>query len=231
MLQINQLTIKYDQKIILDKINLNLKGGALHGLVGLNGAGKTTLLNSIYGFAKIYSGEIKLNEAVLNRSLIAFLESSHFFYPYITGLDYLELFAAKNPNYNIQQWNKLMRLPLENLISSYSSGMKKKLALMGIIALDRPIMLLDEPFNTLDLESVEILKKILVTLKNEGKTIIVTSHIIETLTSTCDEIHYLKDGKLIGSFEQSQFIILSNELKEITNSFYEDWVKQTKELH
>lgn len=225
MLLIKNLSVKYDNKIVLNNIQLNISSSTIHGLVGLNGAGKTTLLNSIYGFIKSTSGEIKLNDKLIQRSSIAYLESANYFYPHLTGLDYLELFCSINKSFNIQLWNNLMKLPLENLISSYSTGMKKKLALMGIIALNRPIMLLDEPFNSLDLESVELLKKIIPKLKDEGKTIIVTSHIIETLTEICDEIHYLKDGKIITSFTQTNFEKLTHQLKELTNLVYNDWVQ------
>ena len=140
-------------------------------------------------------------------------------------MDYLELFKSNNKNFNIELWNNLMKLPLEDLISSYSSGMKKKLALMGIIALNRPVLLLDEPFNTLDLESVELLKKIIPSLKKEGKTISVTSQILETLTEICNEIHYLIDGKIISSYTPTNFEKLTHQLRDLTDSVFNEWAK------
>ena len=182
-------------------------------------------MNSIYSFTKIDSGEIIFNEKPIERSSIAYLESAHYFYPHLIGMDYLELFKSNNKNFNIELWNNLMKLPLEDLISSYSSGMKKKLALMGIIALNRPVLLLDEPFNTLDLESVELLKKIIPSLKEEGKIIIVTSHILETLTEICNEIHYLIDGKIISSYTPTNFEKLTHQLRDLTDSVFNEWAK------
>ena len=83
--------------------------------------------------------------------------------------------------------------------------MKKKLALMSLMSFDSPIILLDEPFNNLDLETSLILEKLLIQLKNSGKTILLTSHILETLTESCDKIHHLKQNKIARSYEKSEF--------------------------
>lgn len=83
---------------------------------------------------------------------------------------------------------------------------------MGIIALNRELILLDEPFNALDLESVEIVKLILPALKQQGKTILITSHILSTLTDTCDKICYLENGSIRGIYTKQQFPGLSEEL-------------------
>ena len=131
----------------------------------------------------------------------------------------------KNKLYDIDNWNKLFLLPLDIIIDSYSTGMKKKLALMGILKQDKPIMILDEPFNGLDIETCRIIRQILLKLKERNKTIIITSHIIETLTNLCDDIHYLENGKIKYSksksdfkeFEQEIFASIENKNEELIN--------------
>jgi ABC-2 type transport system ATP-binding protein len=92
--------------------------------------------------------------------------------------------------------------------------MKKKLAVIGTLKQDKPVMILDEPFNGLDIETNRIIRQVMIKLKEKGKTIIVTSHIIETLTNLCDFIHYLEDGKIKYSKKRSQFKTFEKEIYE-----------------
>lgn len=207
MLQINNLNFAYNKNQVLINLNLSIDKASVFGLAGMNGAGKTTLLELIAGYLKPSSGKIiRLNNNC------AYLETQPFFYSTITGYEYLSFVAGNHSQFSIEKWNDVFRLPLNELIDNYSSGMKKKLAIMGIISLDRDLILLDEPFNALDLESVEILKLILPTLKQQGKSIIITSHILSTLTDTCDSICYLENGGIKGVYSKQQFPGLAAEL-------------------
>ena len=125
------------------------------------------------------SGSISYDSLPITKNKIAYLESSNYFYPYITGKEYLRMFQTQNLSFNIDKWNELFELPLNKLVEDYSSGMKKKLALMGILSLNREILVLDEPFNGVDLETVHKIKSLLIKLKESNKTIIITSHILE----------------------------------------------------
>jgi ABC-2 type transport system ATP-binding protein len=107
---------------------------------------------------------------------------------------------------------QLFLLPLDQVIDQYSTGMKKKLALLGVLKQDKPILILDEPFNGLDMETCRIIHLIILQLKEKGKTIIVTSHILETLTNLCDYIHLLEGGKVIKSIERKNFEDFVNQL-------------------
>ncbi|MFY0671860.1 MAG: ATP-binding cassette domain-containing protein [Bacteroidia bacterium] len=191
---INRLTVAYRKNTVLKDLSVEFKHNEINGLVGMNGAGKTTLLRTIFGTLKANSGSIQLQEDSATKP-IAFLETENFFYPKIKGGEYLEIFAKKNPSFDSVKWNQLFDLPLNKLIDDYSTGMKKKLALLGVIALDKPIIMLDEPFNGVDLESNEKIKLVLKRLQEKGKTIIVTSHILETLTDICAQITVLFEGK------------------------------------
>ncbi|MCK5774917.1 MAG: ATP-binding cassette domain-containing protein [Bacteroidales bacterium] len=204
MITIKELSFSYKKsQAIIDDLNLQLPDHCIHGIVGLNGSGKTTLLNCIFGLLKPDGGEIFIKQARASKKLISYLPTENFFYSHITGREYLEIF--KNNNFDTDAWNALFILPLDDIIDSYSTGMKKKLALMGILKTDKPMMILDEPFNGLDIETSRIIRRILLKLKAKGKTIIITSHIIETLTNMCDYIHYLEEGKIKYSKEKKEF--------------------------
>lgn len=213
MISIEKLIVSYDKELnVIDMLDLQIPDNSINGIVGLNGTGKTTLLNAIYGLIKPKSGKILLNDKKISKKEIAFLPTENFFYSGITGREYLELF--RNKNFDITDWNQLFQLPLNEIIDIYSTGMKKKLAFMGILKEDKPVMILDEPFNGLDLETVRILRLILLRLKEKGKTILITSHIIETLTNVCDYIHYLQDGKIDYSTGQENFPYFEQQLFE-----------------
>jgi ABC-2 type transport system ATP-binding protein len=205
MLELRSIVYSYDQINVLNKLSLSLPSAKIHGLIGLNGAGKTTLLNCIYGFLTPESGTITWNEKALDRRDVAFLETTNFFYSDITGREYLSIFPDKSGVFDLNAWQALLQLPLDELIEEYSTGMKKKLALLAILKLDRQVIILDEPANGLDLESNHLLEKIMRILCDRGKTIILTSHIISSLLTICDEVHWLKAGKIEQTFMREAF--------------------------
>ncbi len=217
MLIINNLWVGYGKNSdVIKDLNIRLGQNQIHGLVGLNGAGKTTLLNTIYGLIKQKNGVVLFNDNEISRKQIGFLETGSYFYSNITGKEYLSLF--KNDDFDINEWNKLFDLPLNKLIENYSTGMKKKLALIGVLKLDKQMVILDEPFNGLDMETCRVLRMIVLKLKERRKTIIITSHILESLTNLCDEIHYLKDGAIKFSKSKNEYNMLEQEIfKDIDN--------------
>lgn len=224
MITMNNLTISYNKsETVIDNLNISLDEGLIHGIVGLNGAGKTTLLNALFGLKKLDEGEILFDNQKINKKSIAYLVTENFFYSNVTGREYLNLF--KNQKFDIDQWNKLFTLPLDTVVDGYSTGMKKKLALLAILKQDKPLMILDEPFNGLDIETCRIIRMILLRLREKNKTIIITSHIIETLTNLCDFIHYLENGKIkyskdkngFSDFEREVFEKIENENIELIN--------------
>jgi ABC-2 type transport system ATP-binding protein len=210
MIIIKDLTISYNKTRVINTLNLSLSSNCIHGIVGLNGAGKTTLLNALYGLKKADSGTIVNNDEMLTKKSISFLATENFFYSSITAREYLNLF--RNINFDLEKWNELFALPLDTIIDTFSTGMKKKLAILGVLKQDKPIIILDEPFNGLDIETCRIIRSILLRLKQKGKTIIITSHIIETLTNLCDFIHYLENGKVSFSKDKSGFRAFEKEI-------------------
>jgi len=212
MLNFKNLSINYGSKNVLKNLNLAIQKGKVHGLIGLNGSGKTSLLNCLYGFVMPQSGEIFWNDLPIERKDISFLETQNFFYPNLTGREFLSIFPAKESDFKVEAWKDLLVLPIDEMVEGYSTGMKKKLALLCILKLNRPIIVLDEPFNGLDMETNQILEKLISILKQKGKTIIITSHILGILHNVCDEIHWLKDGKIENSFTQNNFQNIDNQI-------------------
>ena len=196
MLSIEQLYFSYKNEPVLEALSVDLQQGNIHGILGPNGSGKTTLLHILAGRLAPDSGRVTFKDQQLMHRSVAYLETNPHFYPLITGREYLNLFALQNPDFSLDKWNELFDLPLNRLIETYSSGMKKKLAIMGVIALDRPVMLLDEPFNNLDVDANQLISKVLQLLAEKGKLVLMTSHVIEILTAMTHYIHVLDNGSI-----------------------------------
>jgi ABC-2 type transport system ATP-binding protein len=212
MISLKGLTVKFGSHTVLNNLNADFEEGIVHGIVGLNGAGKTTFFNTLSCIQKPDAGTMAFQNTTVTHHQIGYLESNNFFYSRITGKEYLNLFSATNKQFDIQKLNELTRLPLDNLIETYSSGMKKKLALLALIKEDKPIYLLDEPFNNLDIESCKILELIVMQLKEKGKTVFISSHIMDTLLPICDCIHLLEAGEFKKRFDKSEFDGIEEEL-------------------
>jgi ABC-2 type transport system ATP-binding protein len=211
----NDLSVSFGNHKVIDKLNLECLKGKLHGILGMNGAGKTTLFRTIYGFKKKDGGECIFENKPVNSRKIGFLETENYFYSYMKGKEYLSLLSGTDTKFNIEKWNQIFELPLNDLIDTYSTGMKKKLAFLGVMALDRPILILDEPFNGVDVESNEKIFQILQRLKNHGKVILLSSHILSSLTNICDKISFLKEGVIAKTYDRNEFPLLESELREM----------------
>jgi len=212
MLAIENLIVSYGDHNVIDGLTISLPLKSVHGLVGMNGAGKTTLLNTMVGFTRKASGSIMMAGASLKRADLSFLETENFFYSHITGREYLGLFKAPQGIPGIDEWNRMFRLPLDHLIDNYSSGMKRKLALAGVLRQEKELVILDEPFNGLDLEFSRLLSMIIARLKERGTTVIITSHILGSLTGICDHIHLLRNGKIQFSRDRDNFMDLEKDI-------------------
>ncbi len=202
-MEIKNIHVQFKNQKVLNDLNLSIEEGCIIGLLGKNGAGKTTLFEALYQSVP-FSGNITWKNEQLKREMISYLETENYFYPYITGEEYLAYFTSKKEN-EIKEIIEKFNLPLKKYVQYYSSGMKKKLALTGMLMLDKPINILDEPFNGVDFEGVHLLYDIIRQLKSENKIVIVSSHIIETLFHTCDTIALLKEGKIEKIYSKEEF--------------------------
>lgn len=212
MLKIQDLSLSYGKNKVLDRLEIAWEAGEAHGLVGLNGSGKTSLIRVLYGLQKADQGTILWKEKPLSFKEIAYLPTETYFYSRLKAKDYLLFFKAQNPHFDFKIWNELFDLPLEKLIESYSTGMKKKLALMALLSMDRQIYLLDEPSNGMDMEGNQILRKIVDVLCSKQKLVLITSHILSELKDSCSQIHHLEEGKIRKTYSKENFECMENEI-------------------
>lgn len=214
MLEVSNLSVQFGKKKVLQNLSLSFPGGEVAGIIGFNGAGKTTLLRTIKGIVSPSEGEITWNGHLLQKHQVSLLETQNYFYSNITGAEYLGLFKSQNSHFQPEKWNELMELPLNRLVEDYSTGMKKKLAIMGLLSFDREIIILDEPFNGLDLEAALHLRSIIKALEKQGKTILLTSHILETLMPVCKQISLLQTGVIQKTYMPEEFSQIQEELEQ-----------------
>ena len=215
MIKIEKLSKFYGKKQVLNSINLEFKKGKIYGIVGENGAGKTTLFRCISGLEN-YKGNI-LSDYTKLKDHLGLLLTEPFFFSKITGKEYIQLLANARQTEltNIEDKN-IFDLPLNQYASTYSTGMKKKLALTAILLQKNNVFILDEPFNGADIQSNLIITEIIKRFRKLEKTVIISSHIFSTLANTCDEIYLMKNGEIIKRVEQVDFHKLENEMKEFT---------------
>jgi ABC-2 type transport system ATP-binding protein len=215
MIHIKNLSKSFGSKQVLKNINLSFEKGAVYGVVGDNGAGKTTLFRCIAALEE-YEGEI-VSDLTNLKDHLGFFMTDPYFFSMITGREYIQLLCnARNivPG-NIDEKN-IFDLPLSEYASTYSTGMKKKLALTAILCQENEVFILDEPFNGVDIYSNMIITEIIHKLKSLGKTILISSHIFSTLSETCDRIFLLREGVLAREVERPDFQSLEQEMKALT---------------
>ncbi|RXM53248.1 MULTISPECIES: ATP-binding cassette domain-containing protein [unclassified Chryseobacterium] len=203
MLEIKNVSVEFKNQKVLNDLSLSIEEGCILGILGKNGAGKTTLFESLYQSLS-FSGNIIWKGERLQRRQISYLETENYFYPYMTGEEYLSYFSSKKED-EIREIIEKFNLPLKKYVQYYSSGMKKKLALVGMLMLNKPINILDEPFNGVDFEGVHLLYDIIRQLKSDNKIVIISSHIIETLFHTCDKIALLQNGSIQTIYNKEDF--------------------------
>lgn len=215
MIRIESLSKSYGQKKVLDSINLEFNKGKVYGIVGENGVGKTTLFRCISGL-ETYKGQISSDLDKLKDNL-GFLLTEPFFFSKITGKEYIQLLAnARQITLTNIENKNIFDLPLNQYVATYSTGMKKKLALTAILLQENEVFILDEPFNGVDIQSNLVITEIIKKLRTLGKTIIVSSHIFSTLAETCDEIFLMKNRGIFKKVARKNFSDLEAEMKEFT---------------
>lgn len=211
MLSIKNVSKTYKGgKKAVDNLSLDIKVGDIYGFIGHNGAGKTTTIRAVAGVLDFEEGEIFINgisikdDPVACKKVIAYIPDSPDLYAHLTGIDYIDFIADI---YDVDQSTR-ERLTKEyadafeltpNLgdsISSYSHGMKQKLAIIAALVHRPKLLILDEPFVGLDPKASRKLKDIMGELCNEGSAIFFSTHVLEVAEKLCNKIAIIKDGKL-----------------------------------
>lgn len=213
MLKIEHLTKTYGDKKAVDDLSLEIKNGEIYGFIGHNGAGKTTTIKACCGILPFDSGEITVDGISVKehplecKKKIAYIPDNPDLYEFLSGIKYLAFVAdvygipANEREAKIKKYADLFELTadLAQPISSYSHGMKQKLAIISALIHSPRLMLLDEPFVGLDPKAAHDLKELMREMCNNGGAIFFSTHVLEVAEKLCDKIAIIKNGRLIVS--------------------------------
>lgn len=211
MLKIINLTKDYGSKKAVDSINLEVKKGEIFGFIGHNGAGKTTTIKSIVGILQFDSGNILIDgidikkEDLKCKKMIAYIPDNPDIYENIKGIEYLNFIAdiyevdEKRREELICKYAKKFEIyeNLNQLVSSYSHGMKQKLVIISALIHEPKLLVLDEPFVGLDPKASFQVKEIMKELTKNGTSIFFSSHVLEVVEKLCDRVGIIKNGKIL----------------------------------
>lgn len=216
-----------DSKKAVDNLNLVINDGDICAFVGHNGAGKTTTLKCACGVLDFNEGDILidgvsiLKDPINCKKKIAYLPDNPDLYEFLKGIDYVnficDVYDVKNNREEIiKKYSDMFSLTgfLGNTISTYSHGMKQKLAIIGALIHEPKILLLDEPFVGLDPESALNLKNVMKELTKEGVTIFFSTHVLEVAEKLCNKVAVIKEGKLLISGDMKK-VIKDKSLEEM----------------
>lgn len=206
VIEIKHASKRFKNEQVLDDINLYLSDNRIYGFVGRNGSGKSVLFKMICGYMYADQGEIVVNGKVIGKDvdfpekLGALIETPGFIW-YQSGYANL-LYLAKIRNQiskeKVKETIRLVGLDPESKkwVGKYSLGMRQRLGIAQAIMEDPDILILDEPMNGLDEAGVEDMRKLLLEYKKDGRIILITSHNKEDINALCDEVYYLKSGRI-----------------------------------
>ena len=213
MLKINNLTKTYGGVKAVDNLSLHIKPGEIYGFIGHNGAGKTTTIKASCGILQFDNGEIFIDgisikeNSIECKKRIAYIPDNPDLYEFMSGIQFLNFVAdifgveQKERQEKIKKYSDGFGLT-ENLaqtISSYSHGMKQKLAIISALIHNPKLIIMDEPFVGLDPKASHLLKEIMREMCNNGSAIFFSTHVLEVAEKLCDKIAIISDGKLIKS--------------------------------
>lgn len=221
MLEIKNYSLEYFKgKKAVDNISITIEEGDIYGFVGSNGAGKTTTIKSIVGINHITSGDIILDGVSIKKNplkykgMIGYVSDEPSLYEHLKGIDYLDFIADmfemsyEARDKKIKEYSKKFGLEkeLNDLISSYSHGMKQKLVLISTFMHSPKLYILDEPFASLDPEAAFILKEELKSEAKKGHIIFFSTHVLEVAEKICNKVAIIMDGKVVSSGDMKDVI-------------------------
>ena len=213
MLRIEHLTKSYDEKKAVDDLSLHIKAGEIFGFIGHNGAGKSTTLKSAVGILKYDEGKIYINGASIKddplmcKKELAYIPDNPDMYDFMSGIKYLNFIAdvfdidAAEREADIKKYADMFEITdsLGDLISSYSHGMKQKVAIISALIHSPRLLVLDEPFVGLDPKASFILKEIMREMCARGTAIFFSTHVLDTAEKLCNKIAIIRQGKIIAA--------------------------------
>ena len=231
VIKINNLNKQYTKHVVLRDISLSVNSGELIGYIGPNGAGKSTTIKILCGLIPDFTGEVQVlgmdvtTHAIEIKKRIGYIPENAVLYEVLTPIEYLhfvaQLYHLNGPTINQKIIDLLALFGLDHArnsrMSTFSKGMKQKVLLISGMLHNPDIIFLDEPLSGLDANSVILVKEILMQLKQSGKTIFYSSHIMEVVEKLSDRIIIINQGQLIadGTFQQLVAKAQGNSLEQI----------------
>lgn len=229
MLEIKNISIKYNKKAILDDVSFNVKKGEVCGLLGLNGAGKSTLMKIIARLVKPLSGEILYDGKSIDDQ-IGYMIEEPVFYKDVSGENNLKLLSILYENITSDRINFILnKVGLEEhkkkLFKNYSLGMKQRLYFAYALINNPKIIILDEPFNGIDPITSKLFKDLIQELAQSGCTILVSSHIISDIKEISDKIIILDNGiKIYDNSIKAEDNIENIFISKVSNKGSAQWI-------
>ena len=213
MVEIKGLCKSYDNKRVVDNLDLTINDGEIYGFIGHNGAGKTTTIKCLIGILSFEKGEILIDGLSIKdkpiecKRKIAYIPDNPDLYNYMSGVDYLnfigDVFNVANEERvkRIDKYAGIFELTdsLANTISSYSHGMRQKLAIIAAWLHEPDLIVMDEPFVGLDPKASHDLKMMMREFCDNGGSIFFSTHVLEVAEKLCDKVAIIKQGQLIKS--------------------------------
>ena len=211
MIEIKSVTKKYGDNVAISNISFNVNDGEIFAFIGHNGAGKTTLIKSIVGIHEFDSGDILINGKSIKFSPVeckkemAFVPDNPELYENMKAIDFInficDMYEVSQDvrEKNIAKFAKMFEIEnnLNDVISSFSHGMKQKVALISALAHDPKVLIMDEPFVGLDPKAVFDVKEIMNEMVKDGKIIFFSTHILDVAEKLCSRVAIIKKGELI----------------------------------
>jgi len=206
MLQTIGLTKNYGSYRALDALNLHIAAGEVVGLLGPNGSGKTTALRLLLGFLRPTSGTATIaghncwNDSVAVRRLVAYLPGELRLYENLTGRELIRFLSQLRGQPVREDLDALARrfdIDIARPLTTLSSGMKRKIALLSVLAPRAPLVIMDEPTNALDPTMREALLEQVLLAKQRGQAVLFSSHILSEVETVCDRVAILRQGRLV----------------------------------
>lgn len=211
VIQVESVTKVFGKTTVLDNISLSFHRGQISGLIGRNGSGKTMLLKCIVGFVPVTRGTITVDGKVIGKDVdvprnVGVIIEAPGFLPNYSGYANLKFLAAIRKKIGREQIiQAIERVGLDPAskkhVGKYSLGMRQRLGLAQALMEDPDILILDEPMNGLDNKGVEDIRRLLLALKDEGKTILIASHGKEDIEILCDTVVELDHGHVVAKRE------------------------------
>ncbi|MCG7344612.1 ABC transporter ATP-binding protein [Sporosarcina sp. ACRSL] len=209
MLKLSNVSITYNDRAVLDNLNLTANIGEIIGVAAPNGTGKSTMFNVMANFVKPNSGHVEFDgkyayrnekeELLIHKLLCTFPEQKDLFEE-LSGVDHLKLYANMWKGTTKRVPQVIERLQMGNYVKrkvrTYSLGMRQRLCFAMMMAADTPVMLMDEVMNGLDVDNVALISECLMEMKKD-KLIFVASHLLSNLDLYADRVLFLKDGKFV----------------------------------